>query len=518
MDIYKGMGTISVDGTLELGWTTATPGLTELGALTEAGRQLTVGALVVPASWADKVRATLASAGWLKPGRSITPYNGDVLAAEGKRVAIHLVPVKSTILLMPARAAEAPVDVAALLDDPKVAWVPWLRTGSKECLGGADAAEQQMDLAEKVFEKSTKSGKTQQPDGVPRKFRYAELFAGIGGFRVALDALGGECVFASELEREARDVYAANHGCVPRGDITEIPATDLPAHDLLTAGFPCQSFSKAGEMKAFRDPRGALFFEVTRLLRHHQPACFILENVPQLAELNDGKLLAVVLEELTSAGYTTHYRILSSRPLVAQRRERLYFVGFRDNLGAKVAASFQWPAWAEDADLDVVETNEMVAPTFPEASHCWPTLASQVLENPEDGWPEHELSEHQWKKVQATTEFNTSARSRLSNLEGAARTLISSYRSSFQKQSEFVPPPPHGPFASCRPRFFTPRECCRLQGFPEYFQIGCSANPLRSYHMVGNAVCVPVVQDIAAALFATGVLSVQGQLNMGSLM
>ena len=509
--------TSSTDDGLGLGWATTTPGATEAGAGAEAGRQLAVGAVVVPAGRAGEARATLASAGWLKPGRSMTPYHGDALAGQGKRVAIHLAAVHVATLLAPARATEVPGSVATLLADLEVAWVPWLRVGSSDCLDGAEAAELQMDTVERAFEKAAKARNTRQPGAEPSKFRYAELFTGIGGFRVALDALGGECVFASELEREVRDVYAANHGSVPRGDITEIPAADLPSHDLLTAGFPCQSFSKAGEMKAFKDPRGALFFEVTRMLRHHRPACFILENVPQLAELNGGKLLAVVLDELASAGYTTHHRVLSSRPLVAQRRERLYFVGFRDDLGAKVAASFRWPAWAEDADVDVVESGELVAPTSPEVAHSWPTLASHVLGPPEAGWPEHELSEHKWEKIQATPEFQTSARGRLANLEGAARTLISSYRSGFQKQSEFVPPPPHGPYAKCRPRFFTPRECCRLQGFPEDFQIGCSANPLRSYHMVGNAVCVPVVRDIAAALLATGGLTGQGQIDMGSI-
>eukprot|EP01052_Picozoa_sp_SAG31_P042611 SAG31_NODE_6823_length_1877_cov_1.897075_1_plen_248_part_00 len=234
-----------------------------------------------------------------------------------------------------------------------------------------------------------------------------------------------------------------------------------------------------------------------------------------------------VLTELGDCGYTTFHRVLSSRPLVAQRRERLYFVGFRDNLPRDVVASFTWPTWAAAADADIAELQarrgeegDTTGPTAAESAGGWPTVRA-ALEPPSQGWPEHELSAHKWEKVVAQPEYIKSSKSRLVELDGAARTLISSYRKGYAHKSEFVPPTyaieaekmlksPRTEQMQLRPRFFTPRECCRLQGFPDQFVTDVSANPLRFYHMIGNAVCVPAVQSIAERVVATGAFAVCG--------
>ena len=172
----------------------------------------------------------------------------------------------------------------------------------------------------------------------PAKFRFVELFAGVGGFRLALDTLGGQCVFASELCLEARQTYYANFGATPialAGDIMEVEASDIPAFDVLTGGFPCQSFSRAGAQEGFSDPRGQLFFEITRLLNGcvPKPRAFILENVKQICELDNGEVLDIVLSTLRFSGYEVCWKVLNSKDFgVPQNRERVYFVGIRSDL------------------------------------------------------------------------------------------------------------------------------------------------------------------------------------------
>ena len=165
-------------------------------------------------------------------------------------------------------------------------------------------------------------------------FRFAELFAGLGGFRVALEALGGEAAFASEIDPHACSTYAANFGDVPHGDITEIDADDVPDHDVLTAGFPCQRFSVAGDGAGFSEDR--LFFEVIRILEAKQPRLAILENVEGL----DGFARRVVVEALALVGYRAEHRVVDALALLPQRRARLYVVARRRDVAA---APFVWP-------------------------------------------------------------------------------------------------------------------------------------------------------------------------------
>jgi DNA (cytosine-5)-methyltransferase 1 len=163
--------------------------------------------------------------------------------------------------------------------------------------------------------------------------KFIDLFCGIGGFRVALESLGCECVFSSEINSQAIKVYKENFNDTPNGDITQIPSSNIPDHDILCAGFPCQPFSASGLKKGFDDRRGQLIFEVVRILKSKQPSAFILENVKGLVRLDSGKALQRILFELSNVGYTGSYKILDSQFYgVPQRRKRLYIVGFRKDL------------------------------------------------------------------------------------------------------------------------------------------------------------------------------------------
>lgn len=212
-------------------------------------------------------------------------------------------------------------------------------------------------------------------------FKFIELFAGIGGFRIALDRLGGKCVFASENDKFARQSYKAIYGDEPSGDITQIYAKDIPDHDVLTGGFPCQAFSVAGYRKGFDDTRGTLFFEIARIAAEKKPRLMLLENVKGLVSHDKGRTLDVMIQTLHDIGYAVDFRVLNSKYFgVPQNRERIFIVCDRDaqhepwNITEKGVVgkakkrvqalgirtfNFDWP---EEGDVtkrlrDVLETN-----------------------------------------------------------------------------------------------------------------------------------------------------------------
>ena len=158
-----------------------------------------------------------------------------------------------------------------------------------------------------------------------RDLKYIDLFCGIGGFRLALDSFDAECVFSSEIDKSACKVYQNNYNVTPRGDIRAIGECDVPPHDILCAGFPCQAFSISGKQRGFNDERGSLFFEIVRIARHHKPKLLLLENVANFARHDAGKTLGIVLENLKKIGYDVYYQILNASDYsVPQKRERIY--------------------------------------------------------------------------------------------------------------------------------------------------------------------------------------------------
>ena len=165
------------------------------------------------------------------------------------------------------------------------------------------------------------------------EFKFIDLFAGIGGMRIPFDALGGKCVFSSEIDKHAQNTYKDNFNELPHGDIKEIAADEIPYHDLLLAGFPCQAFSHAGLKKGFNDTRGTLFFEIARVLEYHRPKAFLLENVRGLRSHDGGKTLKIMVNTLRELGYENlHAQILNAKDFgLPQNRARFFIIGLKDN-------------------------------------------------------------------------------------------------------------------------------------------------------------------------------------------
>ena len=331
------------------------------------------------------------------------------------------------------------------------------------------------------------------------RFTFAECFSGIGGFRIALEAAGGQCVFACEYCRFATAAYQRHwpDGPKPVGDIRRIVAAQVPAHDVLAAGFPCQSFSNAGRGKLFDDPRGQLFYELVRLVAGCQPRCVLLENVRGL--LTRPGALDEVRRALGEIGYPRlHVRLLDAALLVPQRRRRLFIVGFRDDV-CSGRRQFAWP---------LLPSLRRTAEEILEPAAC---AAAQQLTLPVD----------KWRKVEESAYYAKFPAARLLTRGSLAQTLQTTYKGGCLLYSQFVPqeampeeamPPSSSdavrvpsrdrahldPSTVPPPRFFSPRECARLMGFPERFPLPQAEGV--GYRLLGNAVCPPLVGAIAAAI------------------
>ncbi len=335
--------------------------------------------------------------------------------------------------------------------------------------------------------------------GEGKPFTFIDLFAGIGGTRLGFEAAGGRCVFTSEWDQFSRKTYAANHGTGHpfAGDITKVDAAEVPEHDVLVGGFPCQPFSLAGVSKknslgrkhGFLDEtQGTLFFDVARIIEARRPQAFLLENVKNLKSHDKGRTFAVVLRTLRQElGYHVHERIIDAASLVPQHRERIFIVGFRDPV------PFTW----DDAGFPPVAAG--------------PTLASVLHapgEKPEPPYTEpagrgktgsvvaakYTLSDHLWGYLQAYAEKHREKGNGFGcsvfDKDGVARTLSARYH----KDGSEILIAQKGK----NPRRLTPRECARLMGFPDTFQIPVSDT--QAYRQFGNSVVVPVIAKIAGAM------------------
>ncbi|GKY98929.1 hypothetical protein MPSEU_000848700 [Mayamaea pseudoterrestris] len=316
-------------------------------------------------------------------------------------------------------------------------------------------------------------------------FTYAELFAGIGGFGVALERLGGTCIFCSELEESCRDLYSLIFPNTKHlaGDILEVLDHDLPKAgtlDLLVAGFPCQPFSALGEQPGLTCPtKGNLFLQVVRLLKVSQPKAFLLENVPGL--LGMVKDLEVITTALEEAGYDVTIEVCSSRGLTASMRKRLYFVGLRkEEQEDQFSHPFEFP-YIPDLGL----------------------RARHILlynDNPEND--SLRVSDDQFARLQRENHWRPN---HMAWPTTVCDTLVSHYGNAIgQGNSQLVP------CARGKPRRFTPRECARLMGFPNSYKLfdkprqhqGEMAFVKEQYRMFGNAVCPPIIAALAGAVLA----------------
>lgn len=175
-------------------------------------------------------------------------------------------------------------------------------------------------------------------------YKFIDLFCGIGGFRVALQKQGMECVFSSDIDKTVQDMYYKNFGEKPFGDITEISEKKIPKHDILCAGFPCQSFSISGKQNGIKDDRGRLFYEIIRIAQYHQPYVLLLENVKNIISIDDGRVMKTIEKKLDEIGYNVHRHILNASHFgVPQSRERVYFVCLRKDTGANFKLRYKPP-------------------------------------------------------------------------------------------------------------------------------------------------------------------------------
>lgn len=300
------------------------------------------------------------------------------------------------------------------------------------------------------------------------KFTFIDLFAGIGGTRIAFERAGGECVFSSEWDKYCQKTYEANFGEIPAGDITKIKASDIPDFDILVGGFPCQAFSMAGKRKGFEDTRGTLFFDVARILKEKRPSAFLLENVQGLVTHDGGKTLQVILETLDNLNYNVFYKVLNAADFgVPQRRNRIYIVGF-DKSKTPKNLDFQHPVGTKknifinryiESDVEGYEISEYLQKTY--------------IFKKNDGLPEI-IDKNSAKHV---------------------KTLTSTYHKIQRLTGTFVRDGKTGL------RLLTANECKAMMGFDKNFIIPVSRTQM--YHQLGNSVAIPAVEAVARKMVET---------------
>jgi DNA (cytosine-5)-methyltransferase 1 len=346
------------------------------------------------------------------------------------------------------------------------------------------------------------SGKVEAP------FTFIDLFAGIGGIRLPFQELGGECVFTSEWDKFAQKTYIANYGEVPNGDITRIKAKDIPSHDILLGGFPCQSFSQAGLKQGFNDTRGTMFFEIQRILAEHRPKAFLLENVKQLRGHDKGRTLQTILDILQGTNncampddvpmsedarhaltdklnYSVDFKVLRAADFgIPQNRERIFIVGFDKNYYGKefdINTLFKWPT-----------------PTHK------PTRVGHILEdlsNLSDEGDKYTISDklwagHQRRKAEHKTKGNGFGYSLYTRDSTYTNTISARY---YKDGSEILIDQSE---LGKNPRKLTPRECANLQGFPRDFIVDAVSHG-QIYKQFGNSVCTKVIKAVAEQMINT---------------
>lgn len=304
-------------------------------------------------------------------------------------------------------------------------------------------------------------------------YTFIDLFAGLGGFRIALESLGANCVYSNEWDEPVKQVYADNFGDVPEGDITKIDENTIPDHDILCAGFPCQAFSISGKQRGFDDSRGTLFFDVARIVKAKMPKVVFLENVKNFASHDGGRTLEVVQETMDELGYTFNQRVLNATDYgVPQKRERIYMVCFRK-------------------DLNV---NEFTYPSpFPLTKHVEDFLLDDEKEVEDlyidrpDTYINCEDNNYSNTTIRLGIVNKGGQGERIYSTKGIAITLSAYGGGVFSKTGGYL--------VNGKTRKLHPRECARIMGFPDSYKISPSNH--QAYKQFGNSVVIDVLQLIA---------------------
>ncbi|RTE67373.1 DNA (cytosine-5-)-methyltransferase [Amphritea opalescens] len=338
------------------------------------------------------------------------------------------------------------------------------------------------------------------------KFTFIDLFAGIGGIRYPFQQLGGHCVFTSEWDKFAQKTYLENYGEMPNGDITQIAAKDIPDHDILLGGFPCQAFSQAGLKKGFNDTRGTMFFEIQRILTEKRPKAFLLENVKQLRGHDKGRTLKTILDILQGKhdqeipdgiplseearhaladklNYWVDVKVLRAGDFGApQNRERIFIIGFDKNQFPRINFDqlFRWPKAPKTPTRvgDILQTQEELDADKEKNGKDRFTISDKLWEG------------HQKRKAEHKTKGNGFGYSLVNADSEYTNTISARY---YKDGSEILIDQSH---LKKNPRKLTPRECANLQGFPKEFNVDAVSQG-QIYKQFGNSVCMNVFHAVA---------------------
>lgn len=311
-------------------------------------------------------------------------------------------------------------------------------------------------------------------DQILKGYTFIDLFAGIGGFRLALESLGANCVYSNEWDQHAQQVYTDNFGDMPEGDITKVNEISIPDHDILCAGFPCQAFSISGKQRGFEDSRGTLFFDVARIVREKKPKVVFMENVKNFATHDEGRTLQVVKAIMEELGYRFYQKVLNAVDYgVPQKRERIYMICFRNDLnvnGFKFPKGFKLTRYVEDI---LLKDDNLVADLYVDRKD---TYYNGEIDN-----------KYSDKSIRLGIVNKGGQGERIYSTKGIAITLSAYGGGVFSKTGGYL--------INGRPRKLHPRECARIMGYPDSYSIAKSKN--QAYKQFGNSVVIDVLQYIA---------------------
>ena len=302
--------------------------------------------------------------------------------------------------------------------------------------------------------------------------KFIDLFAGIGGFRIALEKFGAKCVFSSEYDKYAQITYETNFGEKPSGDITLIDEKDIPKHDILCAGFPCQPFSISGNQKGFEDSRGTLFFEIARIAQHHRPRILFLENVANLKRHSDGETIARMVQILEEMEYRVFYEILNASDYgVPQARKRIYFLAFRNDL---LVDDFKFPP---AANVDVALEDVLLSDD---------QTLDYIIDRDDITFKDIKITKRANKPIRIGTINKGGQGDRIYSPKGHAITLSAYGGGSGAKTGAYL--------INGVVRKLAPKECLSVLGFPNNYIIPVSDS--QAWKQCGNSVAVPVLINI----------------------
>lgn len=305
-------------------------------------------------------------------------------------------------------------------------------------------------------------------------YTFIDLFAGLGGFRISLESLGARCVYSNEWDIPAQEVYAANFGDTPEGDITQVDEKTIPDHDILCAGFPCQAFSISGKQRGFEDSRGTLFFDIARIVKEKMPKVVFLENVKNFASHDDGRTLQVVKASMEELGYTFYQKVLNAVDYgVPQKRERIYMICFRNDL---TVAPFKYPK------------------PFPLTKHVEDFLLDDeslvkklYVDRPDTYYNGKADDQYSSSSIRLGIVNKGGQGERIYSTKGIAITLSAYGGGVFAKTGGYL--------VNGRPRRLHTRECARIMGYPDTYIMAKNTN--QAYKQFGNSVVIDVLQYIA---------------------